>query len=169
MSLAKFATTAEAASVQPPEHWSGLSSSLVAVSGPFVRWRLACTCGSAHAGVGVGPIDEGSFLDPLILVCSACGKETVFFDSSKHGYDGILNGGSCYRQAAVTSSLRCGNGHSSTFTLDAEIGYNIDLGELEEIVQEEGGRVSDYFDFVGFEAICTSCQEKVVLGDWECA
>ncbi|MBC7985611.1 MAG: hypothetical protein H7X93_02930 [Sphingomonadaceae bacterium] len=107
--------------------------------------------------------------DPVGLTCKGCGKEIVFFDSGRDGYDGRLGHGTTYFQSEERSSVACANGHSEPFSITAQTIYNIDLDEIEDIVREHGGNPSDYFDAFGISALCQICGEDICVGDWECA
>ncbi|MFS0736412.1 hypothetical protein ABC347_05115 [Sphingomonas sp. 1P06PA] len=161
--------TARSAAESPPRNFNGLVAVSEGVQDVFVRWRLQCPCSSTFGRIVAGEVVDREHLDPVRFDCRQCGKSVTFFDSNRDGYDGLLNGGASYRQAKSSVPVTCRQGHTDRFVCLVELSYNIDATEIVEIVSEDGGSTSDYFDVINIHGKCLECGDLVQVGDWECA
>ena len=169
MNNLSFDRVTQIASAQLPINFKGLWGEVEKIDGPFIHWKLRCKCGSTRGEILAGRLFEGQHRDPLMFCCSKCSKSVTFFDSARDGYDGLLNHGSSYRQHRQFVSTECTNGHQRDFLLSIALGYQLALGELEEIVSKEGGHAADYFDMIAVRVVCSRDDNSVEIGIWECA
>lgn len=152
-----------------PESFEGLRTISVKVDTVDVMRTLGCICRSNHGEIRATPTRDAQlpFLDPVIFVCTSCRTSVTFFDSSRDGYDGRLNGGASYDQGSNPEASVCLNcGHIPT-TLSCDLAYNIDFEEEEQ--SERLSEAQNYFDAISISATCATCSHRRHIGDWETA
>jgi Zn finger protein HypA/HybF involved in hydrogenase expression len=162
-------TTVENAAAVVPANFDGLRELSIQVDDIFIVRQLGCRCGS-NSGVVKGTptgTDELPFLDPLDFECSDCGESVRFFDSSKHGYDGRLNGGASYEQGNMLSASSCDKCGSEAAVLECGLAYNTDFEEDDE--PELLAQAQEYFDSIDVNVRCTQCDSARHIGAWELA
>jgi Zn finger protein HypA/HybF involved in hydrogenase expression len=141
-----------------------------------VSYRIACPCGGESATiVSEYVVSELSseiyfWADPYVFGCAACGFSAIFFDSSKDGYDPVLNGVGTHKQRTTDELVRCPSCESEKHRLLASYSYQFEDEEVEQWwSEEERAQMPDVFDAVGFELTCSQCGETQWLGEFECA
>jgi hypothetical protein len=110
------------------------------------------------------------WLDPYIFTCAECGSAATFFDSRRHGYDGVLNDGCACAQRSRDMLVTCGKCRGSIFEVTGDYGYCFAEDEIEtEWTNEERAQLPDLFDSVYFHLACAACGNQYGLGEFECA
>ena len=167
--------------LRPPASLSVLAPALVEAGlddqgDCIVRWSLACNCGREAGGLlghplsGVAPErvsqgDSDPLLSPLVFVCRACNRETVFLDTNRHGYHAEI----ARAEGGAGSAKLTGSGsptpHSCPlcgkpdFAMVAVLAY-WDLEEIGEAALELSLAPEDLFNTFELECECLSCQHR---------
>ena len=160
--------TARAAERQPT-NFDGLATEVVAVDELAVTRALACSCGGRTGRLIAGEPFEGMWLDPLAFACESCGREVIFFDSDRDGYDGRLGHGTTHLQATSLAAIACPGCGGSSLKVRCELIHNIEASELDDMLGDRAHLLSDYFDALVVTAECASCGGDIHVGDWELA
>jgi hypothetical protein len=156
---------------RPPSGLSPLEATRRSSQDNQASYRIACACGSEIGRIVSEFVPEHQFwADPLLFECVSCGASVDFFDSHKHGYDGILNQFSAYEPRTRAEVVRCESCGSDRHKLIATFSYNFEDEEVEEDWSaEDRRRMPDLFDSAAFEVACAECGNEKRLSDFECA
>lgn len=167
-SKGKMNSTLERAKSVLPSNFKGLRAHRVDVEGVFVTRILGCNCGSESGSVKATATEgELPYLDPVWFDCSGCDGSIMFFDSSRDGYNGRLNGGASYGQGDQPEATLCPACGSQEALLACGVAYNIDFEKEDQL--DLLREAQDYFDAIDVNASCAQCSEVRHIGAWELA
>jgi hypothetical protein len=163
-------STIAAARDRLPANFAGLRAILTTVEGIGVTHEFGCRCGGTTGIVRATPVDgESDYLDPVSFECATCGHLAAFFDSSRDGYEGLLNGGACYEQGADPQIVACSLCGNAATALTCELLYNTDFADEDEGQLELLANAQNYFDCINIQVRCPSCNVARPVGQWELA
>ncbi len=100
-------------------------------------------------------------LTPTFLeaVCPHCGKKILIFDSSKHGYEGLVELNKDYAHDYKTvkkpKCRKCGNETSKISVIISNTGKNDLFVESNDFIND--GNWEDAFDWITIDLKCDSC------------
>jgi hypothetical protein len=159
------------ASTRVPVSLDELHAERVSMDDLTISYRILCACGRPQGAVTAEHDASADFwLDPYVFTCAVCGRAATLFDSSKHGYDGVLNGGSAYEQRSKDETVTCPQCGDSVHEVIGYYDFSFDQEEIEtEWPEEERAQLPDLFSSVSFELICSGCGNRHGLGEFECA
>jgi hypothetical protein len=163
-----------------PSNFAGFVALETRVEGDTALHSMACKCGQTALVLSAGSTDNHPefknrgvvWLDPLWLECSHCAARVNFFDSRRDGYDGRLNGGCASGQSADLRIVTCSGCSRHDGEIEVRVSYQNDIEEMDEIFQEDAilsPIYADYFDWMSVFRKCPDCNDRALIGDWECA
>jgi ribosomal protein S27E len=161
----------ELASARVPASLADVRTESAAPDDGAICYRISCPCGGALGSV-TSEYDEPEdfWVDPIVFTCADCGRSETIFDSSKHGYDAVLNSFSAYEPRTKDEQVDCPGCGGGRFGLVGYYRYNFEDGEIEQWWSEEDrARMPDLFDSVAFRLTCGACGEAQWVGGYECA
>jgi hypothetical protein len=89
----------ELASTRVPASLDELRAERVAMDDLSISYVISCPCGGGQGRVTSERDASCDFWrDPYVFTCADCGRSGTLFDSRRHGYDGVWNGGCAYDQ-----------------------------------------------------------------------
>lgn len=100
---------------------------------------------------------------PLVikLKCAVCGKEYEIFNSSKHGYDGIISNKKYEGKIPMTKKRRCSSCNGETYQVELTIsntGKKDLMEEGGEYITEENWTTA--FEWISVDLSCSTCGKK---------
>lgn len=124
-------------------------------------FRIQCPCGESKLNVSA-PVELGI----VSVSCPACGKQSIVFDPSIHGYDGELGHNENLPSGACddTACERCG-----AICLRVHCGFQY-CDETDEMTEEDllrGGE--NFFGWYVLAGKCPYCGTVALHHDFECA
>ena len=131
-------------------------------------FQAACPCGSRSLHILGYPHPEATFLCPLSVQCSKCGRVAALFDIEKHGYDAALGNG-CYslRGDGDPQRFPCPQCKGDTFEAYPSFSYQIE--PIDDFEPEVQAHIQDFFDGFGLDVRCEKCGMLTSPVGYECA
>lgn len=152
---------AVATSVEMPPSWTDSNADFVA------SFDLSCRCGIEHLQVIGIPDEELGLFSPIRTHCTACGRDELLFDVSKHGHDVELGESSSYvSREGEMRELKCSSCENTHFSVIPWFTYQFEPDDLADIPST---KISNYFDGFGIDLICSKCKTINYVGQYECA
>jgi hypothetical protein len=136
-----------------------------------IRCGIACACGGPEGEIisEFGP-EEDFWADPLVFECCQCGRSATFFDSSRHGYDPVLNAFSATIQRTRDERVPCKECNGRRHSLVGAYRFEFEDEEIDEEWSEaQRSQMPDLFSSVSFSLTCAGCGVVQRLADFECA
>ena len=106
-------------------------------------------------------LKESSIPTVVKLKCAVCGKEYEIFNSSKHGYDGIISNKKYEGKIPMTKKRRCSSCNGETYQVELTIsntGKKDLMEEGGEYITEENWTTA--FEWISVDLSCSTCGKK---------
>jgi hypothetical protein len=134
----------------------------------YVAFGIRCPCGNLSL-ILKGEREQGSseFYGPVSIKCKNCGKDSLLFDPSRHGYDGELSQFDATFNGDNESIYQCNKCNHQQF----EVGVLLEVQENESELfdNEHKNRPEDFFNSISVYCICSWCKNGSWMTSIECA